>query len=115
MAGISASSKAAQEVLAKIRELSTNAQQEGLQSRKSAGTDGQNKSQFLDYLKDNIKEVNTMQKASDKMATDLASGKSEALHETMLAAAQAELAFSLLVQVRNKALEAYQEVMRMPV
>jgi flagellar hook-basal body complex protein FliE len=33
----------------------------------------------------------------------------------MLAATQAELSFNLMVQVRNKALEAYNEIMRMPV
>ena len=53
--------------------------------------------------------------AKKKASTDLATGKKQNIHETMLAAAQAELNFNLMVQVRNKALEAYQEVMRMPV
>jgi flagellar hook-basal body complex protein FliE len=70
---------------------------------------------FLDHLKDNISEVNEMQKTADTMAIDLASGKSQNIHETMLAATQAELSFNLMVQVRNKILEAYQEVMRMQV
>jgi flagellar hook-basal body complex protein FliE len=47
--------------------------------------------------------------------TELASGKTGNIHETMLAATQAELSFNLMVQVRNKALEAYNEIMRMPV
>lgn len=70
---------------------------------------------FMDHLAEGIKEVDAMQKQSDRMAVDVASGKSENLHETMLAASEAELSFNLMVQVRNKILEAYQEILRMPV
>ncbi len=70
---------------------------------------------FLDYVKDSINEVDQAQKSSDKMTTNLATGANENIHETMLALSKAELSFNLMVQVRNKALEAYQEVMRMPV
>ena len=70
---------------------------------------------FLDHLESGIKGVNANQKMADKAATDLATGKSQNIHETMLASSQAEITFNLMVQVRNKALQAYQEVMRMPV
>ncbi len=70
---------------------------------------------FLDHLESGIKEVNESQKLADKASTDLATGKKQNIHETMLAASQAEINFNLMVQMRNKALEAYQEVMRMPV
>jgi flagellar hook-basal body complex protein FliE len=73
------------------------------------------KASFVDYLKDSIKDVNEIQKNADKAAVDLASGKNENIHETMLKAAQAELSFNFMVQIRNKVLEAYQEIMRMPV
>lgn len=78
-----------------------------------AKTEG--KGSFLDHLKNAIEDANQDQIAADKKATDLANGKDTNIHETMLAASQAELSFNLMVQVRNKALEAYQEVMRMPV
>jgi flagellar hook-basal body complex protein FliE len=70
---------------------------------------------FFDHLKDSVNEVNLMQKTADTKSTDLATGKNENIHETMLAVNQAELGFQLLVQIRNKALEAYQEVMRMSI
>ncbi|MGE0174419.1 MAG: flagellar hook-basal body complex protein FliE [Oligoflexales bacterium] len=70
---------------------------------------------FLDHLKDAMNDVNQVQKDADAAAMDLATGKQEDIHETMLRAAHAELSFNLMVQVRNKVLEAYQEVMRMPV
>ncbi|SMF69477.1 flagellar hook-basal body complex protein FliE [Pseudobacteriovorax antillogorgiicola] len=70
---------------------------------------------FIEHLENSVTQVNKDQKFADKAATDLATGKSQNIHETMLAVTQAELTFNMAVQVRNKALEAYQEVMRMPV
>lgn len=70
---------------------------------------------FSEHLQQGISEVNAKQVSADKMSMELATGKSGNIHETMIATTQAELAFNLMVQVRNKALEAYSEVMRMPV
>lgn len=70
---------------------------------------------FSELLKQGIGEVNKTMKASEQSAVDLATGKSTNIHETMLSAAKAELGFNMLVQLRNKAIEAYQEVMRMQV
>lgn len=66
-------------------------------------------------LEKGIREVNTAAKDSEKAAMDLATGRSSNIHETMLAATKAEMGFNMLVQLRNKAIEAYQEVMRMQV
>lgn len=88
---------------------------------KSIGTNGSeaagpdNASSFFAMLKDGIKEVNTTLKESDKASVDMAAGKPVNLHETMLAVTKAELAFNLTVQMRNKIVEAYQEVMKMQV
>ena len=70
---------------------------------------------FLDMVKESVGEVNDMQKAADTMSSEVASGKNMDLHETMLATTQAELSFNLMIQIRNKVLDAYQEVMRLPV
>jgi flagellar hook-basal body complex protein FliE len=82
---------------------------------KGASADDAGPGSFMDHLRQGITDVNTKQVEADRMATDLATGKTENLHETMLATSQAELTFNLMVQLRNKALEAYTEVMRMPV
>ncbi|MCX6126715.1 MAG: flagellar hook-basal body complex protein FliE [Proteobacteria bacterium] len=103
---------AAQEVLGKMREIQSEARKsEGISisDRARQGTS------FMDHLQDGIGEVNQMQKTADKMAMEMAAGKNENLHETMLATTQAEIGFNLMVQLRNRALEAYQEVMRMQV
>lgn len=88
----------------------------GLKINKAPAQEGGEKStNFIDVLKDSINNVNNSQKAADSKSIELSSGKNDNLHETMLSISEAELAFKLMVQVRNKALEAYQEVMRMPV
>jgi flagellar hook-basal body complex protein FliE len=109
---ISTAKSAAQEVLAQMREI--NAETNKL-AKSSGSTIDKGGTSFMDHLKGSLAEVNEMQKRADSMAMDLSSGKSENLHETMLATTQAELTFNLMVQLRNRALEAYQEVMRMPV
>ena len=70
---------------------------------------------FIDVLSHGIQEVNELQRDADKKSVDIVTGKSGDLHEAMLASTQAELSFNLMVQIRNKVLEAYQDVMRMPV
>lgn len=70
---------------------------------------------FTAYLKNSFDEVNKSLQSADKLATDLAVGKNENLHEAMIGMEKAEASFKLLVQVRNRALEAYHEVMRMQV
>ena len=75
----------------------------------------EDKSEFLNLLKEGLADVNKGMRESDKASMDLATGKSSNIHETMLAVSKAELGFNMLVQMRNKAIEAYQDVMRMQV
>lgn len=70
---------------------------------------------FGAYLKNSLNDVNQLMNTSDKKAADLAVGKAENLHDAMITFEKAETAFKLLVQVRNRAIEAYHEIMRMQV
>ena len=109
---ISTAKSAAQEVLAQMREIQSETRKRADLGAPAASEGG---SSFMEHLKSGLAEVNEMQKRADSMAMDLSSGKNDNLPETMLATTQAELTFNLMVQLRNRALEAYQEVMRMPV
>lgn len=91
------------------------AKESGLKNQDVLKNNQQIEKNFIDHLSESLNNVNSLQKNADSMATNLASGKTENIHETMLAVTKAELSFNLMVQVRNKALEAYQEIMRMPV
>jgi flagellar hook-basal body complex protein FliE len=75
----------------------------------------QDKQGFLELLENGVKEVNKNIRHSEESSMDLVSGKTSNIHETMLAATRAELGFNMMLQLRNKVIEAYQEVMRMQV
>nr|BFD60881.1 flagellar hook-basal body complex protein FliE [Bdellovibrio sp. CKG001]BFD64294.1 flagellar hook-basal body complex protein FliE [Bdellovibrio sp. HM001] len=70
---------------------------------------------FADTLKDAVGSVNEMQKASDKAMQNLATGKTDNVADVMIAAEKADIALKVMVQVRNKIIDAYQEVMKMQV
>ena len=68
---------------------------------------------FSDFLKESVADVNKTQVQADESITKLLNGEQGAgMHETMLAVEQADLKMRLMVQVRNKAVEAYREIMR---
>ena len=70
---------------------------------------------FAQTLNDAIGTVNEMQKSSDKAAQDLATGRTDNVADVMIATEKADIALKLMVQVRNKIIDAYQEVMKMQV
>ncbi|MES2767783.1 MAG: flagellar hook-basal body complex protein FliE [Bdellovibrionota bacterium] len=70
---------------------------------------------FADSLKKAVNTVDSLQKDADVKMQELATGKSQNIHETMIAAEKADIALKLMVQVRNKIIDAYQEIMRMQV
>lgn len=78
---------------------------------KKTGTEEEGVS-FSDTLSESLNKVNDLQKEADKAIEDFATGKTRNIHETMIAVNKADLAFRLTMQVRNKIVEAYQEVMR---
>jgi flagellar hook-basal body complex protein FliE len=71
---------------------------------------------FAEILKGSIDKVNQTQKQADQMAEKLAAGDtSQNLHEVMIALQTASVSFQEMVQVRNKLVTAYQDVMNMQV
>ena len=56
-----------------------------------------------------------LQATADQAVLDLATGKTEEVHQVMLAVARAELAFRTVLEIRNRLTEAYQEVTRLQV
>lgn len=75
----------------------------------------ENKASFGDVLKKAIDHVNKAQIESDKMTEALATGKNIELHDVMITAQKSSITLLTAVEVRNKAIEAYQEMMRMQV
>ncbi len=70
---------------------------------------------FADTLKDAVESVNTLQKDSDVQMEKLATGKAQSIPDVMIAAEKADISLKLMLQVRNKIIDAYQEIMKMQV
>ncbi len=67
---------------------------------------------FMEYLTGAIGEVDALQKDAASNAEKLALGDQSYLHNTIISYEKANLALQLTVEVRNKIIEAYQEIMR---
>lgn len=70
---------------------------------------------FSDVLKSAIDEVNNLQTQSSDIKNKLVTGDIDDIHQVMIASEKANLAFQLTVAIRNKVVDAYQEIMRMQV
>jgi flagellar hook-basal body complex protein FliE len=72
-------------------------------------------SSFEQTLSQAIGKVNELQKEADVKAEHLATGKTDNIADVMIATEKADIALKLMMQVRNKIIDAYQEIMKMQV
>lgn len=68
---------------------------------------------FAETLKNAISAVNDTQNQSDQLTNKLINGENVDLHEVMIAAEKASVTLNATIEVRNKVIDAYQEIMRM--
>lgn len=73
------------------------------------------RSGFGDIMKSTIEQVNQSQNSGEEAIQQLNTGQAESLHGVMIAVEEAEISLKMLVQMRNKALQAYEEIMRMQI
>jgi len=67
---------------------------------------------FSTFLKNAIEDVNQDQLSAEKSMNNYISGKETNLHNTLLSLEKADLSFRMMMQVRQKLMEAYQQIMR---
>jgi flagellar hook-basal body complex protein FliE len=70
---------------------------------------------FAQHLKEAVDNVNKLQINADIETQKLVAGEAENLHQVLIATEEAKIALELTVQVRNKIIEAYQEISRMQI
>ena len=70
---------------------------------------------FSDYLNSTIDQVADAQKTGNSAIENLNTGQAQNMHQVMLAVTEADISMRMLVQLRNKALEAYNAVMAMQI
>lgn len=70
---------------------------------------------FADYFRQALDSTNNLLIDADKIADDFAAGKTDNIHQVVLAAEKANIALQFTMQIRNKIMDAYSEIMRMQI
>ena len=70
---------------------------------------------FSEILKDSINKVGELQKEASSQTEKLVKMDGQDIHNTMIAVEKADLSFQLMMQIRNKIINAYEEIMRIQV
>ena len=87
----------------------------GQKLNQSSKLDKTSGDEFKNLLMKSINEVNRMQDEAEKATTDLVVGKTDNVAEVFTAVKKADLAFQTLLQIRNKLMDAYDEIRNMRV
>ncbi|MDD4503238.1 MAG: flagellar hook-basal body complex protein FliE [Clostridiaceae bacterium] len=90
-------------------------QQLNINSSINNGASKSERVSFMDFLNNAVQDVNKLQLESEQLNEAFAMGNNDNIHQVVIAAEKADIALQFTVQIRNKILEAYQEIMRMPV
>lgn len=70
---------------------------------------------FADLIKGLVQETDSQQRTAEAGVEQLVTGEVESLHEVVLTTSRADLAFRLMMEIRNRLIASYQEVMRMQI
>ncbi len=98
------------QVLAQMRVMAAQAQ------NPSEAVPENDKASFADLLKQSVDSVNETQLEAKRLTTALETGQGDVdLAQVMIAVQKSSLSFEAMVQVRNKLVDAYKDVMNMPI
>lgn len=70
---------------------------------------------FGNYLREALREVNRLENHANNLTKRLAAGDNVDIHDVMIATEKASIALQLTIQVRNRAIDTYNEIMRMQI
>jgi flagellar hook-basal body complex protein FliE len=82
----------------------------GVTSTITAESKAKNSGEFMKTLEDAMSQVGQLQNEADTRVSQLMTGNGQDVHSAMIAVEKASLAFDMMVQVRNKIVQAYQQV-----
>ena len=83
-----------------------------VQNRAEGASEG---SSFAQLMADKLGEANLQQHQAEQQVQKLVTGEADNVQDVVLSVAKADLSFRMLVEIRNKLIESYQEIMRMQV
>lgn len=81
----------------------------------ASGAASAGKTRFTDTLKQLVEDVDALQQQADHSVRELLSGKSDNVHAVVMSVVKADLSFKLLVELRNKLVDAYKQTMNLRV
>ena len=87
----------------------------GKSAKSKAVVNDPNAPSFKTTMKSFLKDVNSMQNHADESIEKMVAGEITDVHQVMLAVQEANLSFNLMMEIRSKMMDAYQELMRMQV
>ncbi len=70
---------------------------------------------FMEYMNQAIDETNRLDLEAENLSMKLAAGELDNTHEAVIAAQKAEISLQFITEIRNKVLDAYNEIMRMQI
>ena len=70
---------------------------------------------FGEFFSEALNKVNDLQLQSEQLTNDFAAGKTDNIHQVMIAAEKADISLQFTMQIRNKIMDAYNEIMRMQI
>ena len=98
-----------------VKELSGLMPGTGPAAAPKVGAGGAPEKGFGEFLTESLQKVNDLQKDADAATVQIAEGGEAGIQEAMVAVEKADVAFKLMMEVRQKILDAYQEITRMQV
>ena len=98
-----------------INSLNATGSLSGLFAPKAASPDTDTNESFVSALRDALQPIAQTEAVNNAGTMELISGDLNAIHTTLIDAEKAEIALQLTLQIRNKVIDAYSEIMRMSV
>jgi flagellar hook-basal body complex protein FliE len=86
----------------------------GTVSSAPSGAPTGGKTEFMDTLRSAMDQIGSLQSEADDKVAQLLSGNGQDVHSAMIAVEKANLSFQMMVQVRNKIVQAYQQISAIP-
>ncbi len=99
-----------------INSIAQNAYLNALKNNISQGTspEGTRVTSFEKTIEESLEKVNELQEQKNRLIEEFAVGENQNVHEVMIAIQKADIAIKLTSAVRNKMLEAYKQLLNMP-
>jgi flagellar hook-basal body complex protein FliE len=105
----------AQEAINLIQSIQKQPGSEGMSELRRLRTSDTGDESFADMIREAVNSVDQMQKSAENSAEAVIAGDEENIHEVMISMEKAQLSFQLMVEIRNRAVETYQELSRMQI